>query len=588
MRNILKYAKPYIFSFILLLILIYGQTVANLALPDYMATIINKGIVGGDMSIIYSTGLKMLGVALGGGILTVGVGYLAVRIATGFSQRLREALFVKTESFSLVEFNKFSTSSLITRSTNDIQQVQMVAIMLLRMGLMAPFMGAGAIIKAYHLAPSMTWIMAASVIGIMTIIGVIFSLALPRFKRLQELVDKLNLVSREILTGLRVVRAFNRQDKENKKFDDTNVELTRVNLVVNRLMVILQPSMMLIMSLASVAIVWVGAYKIGGGSLQIGDLFAFMQYAIQAITGFLMLSIVFIMVPRASVSVNRIADVLATDPIITDPDEPVKLGAKDNGGRVEFKDVTFNYDGAEEAVLKGVSFSAESGQTTAIVGGTGSGKSTVINLIPRFYDATAGEVMVDGVNVRNLPMEEVYQKIGFVPQKGMLFSGTVRSNIAYGAPKATLAQIKHAAKVAQAEDFIAKLDKQYDSPISQGGKNVSGGQKQRLCIARAVVRKPDIYIFDDSFSALDFKTDALLRKALKEETKGKTVIIVAQRISTVLDADKIIVLDEGKIVGQGTHQELMKSSKVYQEIANSQLSATELDKTTQVQKGATL
>ncbi len=588
MRNILKYAKPYIFSFILLLVLIYGQTVANLALPDYMATIINKGIVGGDMSIIYSTGLKMLLVALGGGLLTVGVGYLAVRIATGFSKRLREALFVKTESFSLVEFNKFSTSSLITRSTNDIQQVQMVAIMLLRMGLMAPFMGAGAIIKAYHLAPSMTWIMAASVIGIMAIIGVIFSLALPRFKRLQELVDKLNLVSREILTGLRVVRAFNRQDKENKKFDDTNVELTRVNLVVNRLMVILQPSMMLIMSLASVAIVWVGAYKIGGGSLQIGDLFAFMQYAIQAITGFLMLSIVFIMVPRASVSVNRIADVLATDPIITDPDEPVKLGAKDNGGRVEFKDVTFNYDGAEEAVLKGVSFSAESGQTTAIVGGTGSGKSTVINLIPRFYDATAGEVMVDGVNVRNLPMEEVYQKIGFVPQKGMLFSGTVRSNIAYGAPKATLAQIKHAAKVAQAEDFIAKLDKQYDSPISQGGKNVSGGQKQRLCIARAVVRKPDIYIFDDSFSALDFKTDALLRKALKEETKGKTVIIVAQRISTVLDADKIIVLDEGKIVGQGTHQELMKSSKVYQEIANSQLSATELDKTTQVQKGATL
>jgi ATP-binding cassette subfamily B multidrug efflux pump len=579
MRSILKYIKPYTLSIIGLLILTYGQTATTLALPDYMATIINKGIVAGDTHVIYSTGLQMLLVALLGGVLTVGVGFLGVRIATGFSKRLREAVFVKTENFSLVEFNTFSTSSLITRCTNDIQQVQLVAIILLRMGLMAPFLGVGAVIKAYGLAPSMTWIMATAVVTIVVIIGAIFSLALPRFKRLQELVDRLNLVSREILTGLRVVRAFNRQDQEEAKFDDTNRELTRVNLAVNRLMVILQPSIMLIMNLASIAIVWVGAYGINSGAIGIGGLFAFMQYAIQAITGFLLLSIVFILVPRASVSINRIAEVLNAEPIIIDPEKPTKIPASNKRGRVEFRQVSFSYAGAEAAVLSDISFTAEPGQTTAIVGSTGSGKSTLINLIPRFYDTSHGQVLIDDVDVRELRLDDVYSKIGYVPQKAMLFSGTVKNTIAYGAPHSDDIAIQHAARIAQAEEFVTELDGGYDAHISQGGNNVSGGQKQRLSIARALARNPEIYIFDDSFSALDFKTDAQLRAALLPETKGKTILIVAQRISTILNADKIIVLDEGRIVGQGTHRELMKSSKVYQEIASSQLSDKELTRT---------
>lgn len=578
MTKLLKYFAPYTWLLLLLLLLTYGQTAANLALPDYMANIINQGIVGQNTGIIYHFGLIMLLVTLAGGLCTVGVGYLASKIGTGFAKELREKIFTKIEGFSLVEFNKFSTASLITRNTNDIQQIQTVLIMLLRLALMAPFMGVIAIIKANSLAPSMTWIMAVSVIALIAIIAVIFIVAMPRFTRLQKLVDKLNLVTREALTGLRVIRAFDKEKYEEQKFEKANRELTDVNLFVNRLMVILQPVMMLIMNLTMIAIVWLGAHKIDAGSLQIGNMLAFMQYAMQAIFAFLMISIIFIMVPRASVSANRVAEVLEADATIKDPGLPVQ--APKLGGRVEFKDVTFAYEGAEDPVLHHVSFSAVPGQTTAFVGSTGSGKSTLISLIPRFYDVTQGQILVDGVDVREMGQEDLRSRIGYVSQKAMLFSGTVKDNITYGKPGASQDEVAHAADVAQASEFINELKKKFENPIAQAGANVSGGQKQRLAIARAVVKQPEIYIFDDSFSALDFKTDAALRKALQEETKGKTVLIVAQRISTIMQAEKILVLDAGKIVGQGTHSELLGNCPVYREIASSQLSEEELAEAT--------
>ncbi len=574
MLKLLRYLLPYTFLLILLLLLTYGQTAANLALPDYMANIINKGIVGQDTSFIYSNGRTMLLIALAGGVATIGVGYLASQIATAFAMTIREKIFTKVENFSLAEFNTFSTASLITRSTNDIQQIQMVLVMVLRLALMAPFMGIGAIIKAYALAPSMTWIMAVAVIILMIIIITLFTLAIPRFTKLQKLVDRLNLVTREILTGLRVIRAFDNEKYEEQKFKTVNNDITYLNLVVNRLMVLLQPAMILIMNFTMIAIVWVGAHRVDTGSLQIGDILAFMQYSIQGIMGFLFLSIVFIMVPRASVSAARVAEVLDTEPQIKDPLNPVKVAP--GNGLIEFKNVTFAYKGAEEPVLDNISFTAEPGHTTAIVGSTGSGKSTLINLIPRFYDTVSGEVLIDGVNVKQMRQEDLYRKIGYVPQKAILFSGTIESNIKYGAPKASDTEIQKAASTAQATEFIEKLENQYQNQIAQAGANVSGGQKQRLSIARAIARKPEIYIFDDSFSALDFTTDAKLRAALAKEIKNKTVLIVAQRISTIRLAEKIVVLDNGKIVGEGTHRDLLKTSQVYREIAASQLSPEEL------------
>ncbi|MDB5204325.1 MAG: Xenobiotic-transporting ATPase [Candidatus Taylorbacteria bacterium] len=574
MTKLLKYLKPYTWPIIFLLVLTIGQVVANLSLPDYTAHIINEGIVGGNSNAIYHYGLIMLLIALGGGILTVGAGYFSARVGTGFAKDIRDGVFEKIEGFSLVEFNKFSTASLITRSTNDIQQIQMVVIMLLRLALMAPFMGVIAIIKAYGIAPSMTWIMAVAVVTLIVIIAIIFSIALPRFKKLQKLVDRLNLVTREILTGLRVIRAYGKEKYEENKFRDSNKELTDVNLFVNRLMTILQPVMMLIMSITSIAIVWLGAHQIDMGNIQIGDMLAFMQYAMQAIFAFLMISIIFIMVPRAAVSAERIAEVLESEQVIRDPKDPVKVSRL--GGRVEFKNVSFSYAGAEEPVLHDISFAAVPGETTAIVGSTGSGKSTVINLIPRFYDVTEGEILVDGTDVRKMTQNDLRSRIGYVSQKALLFSGTVKENITYGSHDATDSDVEHAALVAQASDFVEGLDGKLESHIAQAGANISGGQKQRLAIARALAKKPEIYIFDDSFSALDFKTDAALRMALESETKGKTVIIVAQRISTIINAEKIIVLESGKIVGIGTHAELMKSSPVYQEIASSQLSQKEL------------
>ncbi len=575
MIKLFKYLKPYVWLIVPLVILTYLQVMANLQLPDYMAHIINDGIIGEDMNAIYINGGIMLLITLGGGIAAVGVGYLAARVATGFARDIRRKVFEKVESFSIAEFNKFSTASLITRSTNDIQQIQTVSVMIFRLVLMAPFMAIGALQNAMQNAPELSWIIAVAVVALLAVITFLFIFALPKFKILQKMVDKLNLVTRENLTGLRVVRAFNNEKVEEKKFDSVNQDLMRLNLFVNRLMIILQPFMMLLMNIALVAIVWFGAQLVSDGSVEIGNMMAFMQYATQVIMSFLMISIIFIMVPRASVSAKRVSEVIDTKPTIHDPTKPVKL-AKSGHGQIEFRDVTFTYPEADSPVLSGINFTAEPGQTTAFIGSTGSGKSTLIGLIPRFYDVSAGQVLLDGVDVRDLRLRDLYSQIGYVPQKGVLFSGTVKSNIAYGNNKASVSDINKAAKTAQASEFVKKFASGIDSDIAQGGANVSGGQKQRLSIARALAVKPNVYIFDDSFSALDFKTDAALRKALETETKNKTVLIVGQRISTIMNADKIIVLDEGKIVGQGTHGQLMKSNKVYKEIAYSQLSDEEL------------
>jgi ATP-binding cassette subfamily B protein len=558
-----------------LFVLVFAQVMADLQLPDYMAKIVNHGIVGENTSLILTTGFWMLLISLLGAACSIGVGFLAARIATGFSMNLREKVFSRVESFSLTEFDKFSTASLITRSTNDIQQIQMVLIMLFRMVLAAPIMGIGAIFKAYGMAPSMTWIIALSVTIIIGMMVLLFSIAMPKFKLLQKLVDKLNLVTRENLTGLRVIRAFNTEEHEQEKFERANTELTRINLFVNRLMVVMQPMMMLLLNFTSIGIVWIGSHMIGTGNLLIGDMIAFMQYAMQVIWSFLMISLIFIMVPRASVSGQRVAEVIETEPAINDPYNPVAF-AEDKKGVVEFNNVTFSYPGADSPVLQNISFTAYPGETTAFIGSTGSGKSTLVNLIPRFYDVTAGQVLVDGVDIREVKQERLREKIGYVPQKGVLFSGTISSNISYGSPEALDEEVRKASNTAQADEFIEQLEEHFETPISQGGINVSGGQKQRLSIARALIIKPDIYIFDDSFSALDFKTDAALREALSAETQNSTVLIVAQRISTIMNADKIIVLDEGKVVGIGRHKELLKDCSVYEEIASSQLSEEEL------------
>jgi len=576
MFKLLKYLKPYFWLIILIIILTFGQVMANLELPSYMAKIVDEGIIGGDSHLIFSIGLLMLFISLLGMIATVGAGFLAARISTGFSMKMRERVFSKVESFSLVEFNKFSTASLITRSTNDIQQLQTVIFMMLRMMIMAPITGVGAIYKAYHTAPSMTWIMGLAVLVLLSIILCLFFIAVPRFKKVQELIDKLNLLVRENLTGLRVIRAFNSEKHEESKFDQANEDLTKINIFLNRMMGIMQPAMMFIFNITSLLVIWVGAQLISTGSLQVGSMIAFMQYSMQVLFAFMMMSMLFIMIPRASVSGVRIAEILNTELTIKEPENAQAFPDK-VCGLVEFKNVTFAYPGAEYPVLEGISFKARPGQITAIVGSTGCGKSTLVNLIPRFYDVSYGHVRVDEVDVKKIKIKDLNDKIGYVPQKGVLFSGSIESNIKYGVPKATEKEVKAAVKIAQATEFIEKNSEKYKAAISQGGVNVSGGQKQRLSIARALIKKPEIYIFDDSFSALDFKTDAALRQALVKETEKSTVLIVAQRVSTVINADQIIVLNFGKIVGIGKHQDLMKSCDVYQEIALSQLSPEELE-----------
>lgn len=575
MLKLFKYLKPYIPHIILMLVLTYIQVMTTLALPDYMAKIVNEGIVLENEKLILETGISMLLVTGLGALCTVVISYLSARIGNGFSRKLREDVFSKVSRFSLGEMNKFSIASLITRTTNDIQQVQMVIIMLFRMVMSAPIMGIGAVIKAYNTAPSMTWIMGVAVAILLTVIIIVFAIATPKFKLVQKLVDKLNLVTRQNLTGLRVIRAFNTEKYEEKRFDKANRDLTSINLFLNRVMVMMQPIMMLLLNLTMISVIWVGAHLVNSNDLQIGDMMAFMQYAMQTIASFLMVSMIFILIPRASVSGQRIVEVLDEQLSIRDPKESKKSTKKEKGV-LTFDNVTFKYPDADVPILHNISFTAKAGETTAIIGGTGSGKSTVINLIPRLFDVTSGQILIDGVDIRDMKQKELRGKIGYIPQKGVLFSGTIESNIKYGQPNATKKVVKKAAQIAQASEFIDKLEEGYKAPIAQEGTNVSGGQKQRVSIARAIVRNPEIYIFDDSFSALDFKTDAKLRKELKNVTKNSIVIVVAQRIGTILDAEQIIVLDEGKIVGIGKHEQLMKTCEIYKEIALSQLSRKEL------------
>ena len=524
---------------------------------------------------IFFTGLKMLGLSLLGMVVAIMVGFLASRAAASIGRDVRGRVFKKVVSFSNTEFDKFSTASLITRSTNDVQQVQMLIVMLLRMVLYAPIMGVGGVIKVLGTNTSMAWIIGLAVGMILVVVIFLFAAVMPKFKIMQKLVDRLNLVTREILTGLSVIRAFSTEKYEEKRFETANRDLMKTQLFVNRVMTCMMPAMMLIMNVITVLIVWNGAHSIDKGQMQVGDMMAFMQYTMQIIMSFLMISMISVMLPRASVSAVRIDEILNTDSVILDPKDKKKF-LTDKKGYVEFKNVSFRYPGAEEDVLHDINFTARPGETTAIIGSTGSGKSTLINLIPRFYDVTEGHLYVDGVDVRDADQAEIRRKLGYVPQKGVLFSGDISSNILYGREDENEEAMKKAAEIAQAQDFIEEKPDGYESHIAQGGSNVSGGQKQRLSIARAIARDPEIYIFDDSFSALDYKTDVTLRKALKEETADSTVIIVAQRISTILHAEQIIVLDDGKIAGIGTHKELLKNCEVYQQIASSQLSKEEL------------
>lgn len=522
------------------------------------------------------TGGKMLALAAGGMIVSMIVGFLASKVGASTGRDLRGKVFRKVVEFSNGEFDKFSTASLITRSTNDIQQIQILTVMILRMVLYAPIMGMGGVFKVFHTNVSMSWIIGLAVVLIAMVVMVLFVVAMPKFKILQNLVDRLNLVTREILTGLPVIRAFSTEKHEEERFDQANKDLTKTNLFVNRAMTFMMPTMMLIMNAISILIVWVGANGINDGQMQVGDMMAFIQYTMQIIMAFLMICMISIMLPRAAVSATRVDEVLTSTTLINDPKQPKHL--KEGKGMVEFNHVSFRYPGAEEDVLHDISFTAKPGETTAIIGSTGSGKSTMVNLIPRFYDVTEGKITIDGEDIRNVTQHELRDQLGYVPQKGVLFSGTIASNILYGNPDGSEETMMEAAKVAQAAEFIEEKPKCYDSRISQGGGNVSGGQKQRLSIARAIAKDPKIFIFDDSFSALDYKTDVTLRKALKEHTVNSTVIIVAQRISTILHADQIIVLDEGKIAGIGTHKELLKNCDVYYQIAASQLSEKELER----------
>ena len=574
MVRLLKYAEPYIIQIIAAIVLLFGQAICDLSLPDYMSDIINKGITVGDKNFIIKTGFIMLAISLLSAFLTIVVSFLASRIAAGMCRTIRNDLFTNIESFSNAEFDRFSTSSLITRTTNDITQIQTLIVMVIRMIFYAPIMAIGGFIHALANSKSMSWIIALAIVSLLSLIFTVFTIAMPKFKAIQNLIDKLNLVVRENLDGILVVRAFNTQDFEENRFDKANKDLTSTNLFVNRVMVSMMPAMTLIMNLTTVLIVWVGANQVSAFKMDVGEMMAYMQYVIQIIFAFLMLSMMFIMIPRASVSGDRIAEVIEAVSSIKNNEIASKL--KKCTGLIEFNNVSFKYPGGDDDVLHNISFTARPGETTAFIGSTGSGKSSIVNLVPRFYDVTSGEILLDGVDIRNIDIHDLRSNIGYVPQKGVLFSGTIKSNISYADKNASEEDILRAANIAQAMEFIDSKPEGFDTGISQGGNNVSGGQKQRLSIARSLLKKPQISIFDDSFSALDFKTDAALRKALKEETGNSTVLLVAQRISTIMNAEQIIVLDNGHIVGKGTHESLMESCEVYREIALSQLSKEEL------------
>ena len=526
---------------------------------------------------IIMAGLKMLGISLIIMISAISIMCLSARVAARLAKTLREKVFKKVLRFSNKEFSEYSTASLITRSTNDIQQIQGLIAILFRVLVYAPIIGIGGFLRVLNQSDnSMAWIIGVAIVAILFVVATLFIIAMPRFKKLQQLIDKLNLVAREILTGLPVIRAFNTEKKEEKRFDKANMDLTKTNLFVNRAMSFMMPTLMLIMNGISLLIVWVGAHGIDNGTMQVGNMMAFIQYTMQIVMSFLMISMVSIMLPRASVSANRINEIIETEETIKDSKEPKKLNPNKKG-LVEFKNVSFRYPDSDEEVLSDISFTAEPGKTTAIIGSTGSGKSTIVNLIPRFYDVTSGNLLIDGVDIKDISNKDLRKIIGFVPQKGILFSGTIESNIKYGNPNMSDEQMIEAAQIAQATEFIESKPEKYKEPIAQGGSNVSGGQKQRLSIARAIAIDPEILVFDDSFSALDFKTDSILREELAKKTQDKTVIIVAQRINTILNADQIIVLEDGKVVGKGTHEELIKTNETYKQIALSQLSAKELN-----------
>lgn len=553
---------------ILIVVLLFLRAMAELALPEYMSQIINDGIIAKDLNYIFVTGERMLIVSLLLVICVISVGFLAARIGAGTTRKIRGEIFLKITSFSKAELDGFSTASLITRSTNDMQQIQTASILILRLACFAPIMGIGALIKAISTSPALSWTIVLAIFAMFCVMLFVFKITMPKFALVQKMIDKLNLIMNERLTGVLAIRAFNAEKKEEDRFDEANCNLTKLNLFVNRSMSFNMPLMMLIMNFTSMFIVWMGSRLVEIGSLQIGDILAFIQYSMQVIMSFLFISMMFVLIPRALVSARRIGEVLDVEVQIIDDDE---AQYNEICGNIEFKNVSFRYPDAGEDVLTNVSFVAKSGKTTAFVGSTGSGKSTLMNLIPRFYDVTEGQILIDGIDVRHIAQKHLRNSIGYVPQKGILFSGTIESNLRFGAEDASQHDLEHAVSIAQSMDFILEKPQGFQEVISQGGTNVSGGQKQRLSIARALTKKPQIYIFDDSFSALDFKTDSLLRKELKVNMGNSTMLIVAQRINTIKDAEQIVVLNDGKVVGIGVHKELLKTCQVYREIAESQL-----------------
>ncbi len=569
MLRLLRFIRPYHRSLAVVLVLAFLQSLANLYLPRLLADVVDVGVVRGDTGYILRVGGLMLTVAVAGTCCALAGAFFSAKIAIGFGRIVREKLFAHVESFSLHEFNRFTTASLITRTTNDPMQIQQVLTMLFNMSITAPMTIIGGIILALTQDASLTWVLVAAMPVVACTFYLVMKQAIPLFQAMQVKLDKLNLILDEILGGVRVIRAFDRNQYEHRRFDAANLDLTATAVRVNRIVALLMPSMMLTLNLTSVAVLWFGGLRVSSGEMQIGALIAFLQYGMFILWAVLMVTVMFVMLPRAAASAKRINEVLDVAPEITDPVAP-RLPAE-RRGRVEFDHVTFSYPGAEEPALCDVTFSAEPGEVTAIIGSTGSGKSTLVNLIPRFYDVQAGRVLVDGVDVRDIRQPELRSRIGLVPQRAVLFSGTIGDNIRYGKPDASAEEIEHAAEVAQASPFVSAMPEGFESVIAQGGINLSGGQKQRLAIARALVRRPDVYIFDDSFSALDFATDARLRAALRRETGGATVFIISQRVGTIMDADRIVVLDEGRVVGIGRHEELLSACHVYREIVESQL-----------------
>ncbi|MDY0340382.1 MAG: ABC transporter ATP-binding protein [Coriobacteriia bacterium] len=574
MMKLLRFLKPYRKQVALVLTLVLFQAIANLYLPDLNANIINDGVAKGDTGFILREGTLMLGVALALGIVSIISVYWGARTAMAFGRDLRHEVFHMVQRFSLAELNTFGTPSLITRTTNDVQQIQMLVVMSLNVLVMAPFMAIGGIIMAVRQDAPLSLLLVIVIPLLALILGFLMRNAMPLFKSMQMRIDRVNQVMREKLTGIRVIRAFVRNDYEERRFDVANKELSETMLGVGRLFAVMMPTVMAIFNLALVATMWFGGLRIDSGAMPIGNLTAFLTYIMQILMSVMMAAIMFVMVPRAAASAERINEVLDTVPAIADPAAPIT--PSDTSGVVEFRDVEFRYPGAEDPVLCGISFTAYPGETTAIMGSTGSGKSTLINLIPRFYDVTGGQLLVDGVDVRDMTQAELWSRIGFIPQQAFLFSGTVASNLRYGNDDATDEELWRALQVAQGKAFVTALDDGLEAPITQGGTNVSGGQRQRLAIARALVKRPEVYVFDDSFSALDFKTDAALRAALKRDTGAATVIIVAQRVSTIMHADRIVVLNEGRIVGIGTHDDLLESCPTYGEIVRSQLTEEEV------------